>query len=201
VLDRLAGDGADRRGVLVKVGSAVGEHLEKLARTVAEELVETDLDLKRGSAELLEQLGVLLGEEGELLRGRLGVEDVAEAHVLKALVLADVVVVAVNVSMRNVKVCGDMKVKPERPPCLTTNSRNVDTGGNTTSSKRQHLEGGKVGLGELLLLKVGSPRKTGDEQGSGIDEPSKLLGHLLVDYRNEALPLGAGASGVTVAES
>jgi len=94
VLDGLAGDGADRGVGLVKVGGAVGKHLEKLSGPVAEELVQADLDLERGAAELLKEHRILLREEGELLSRRLGVQHVAERDVLEALGLADVVVVA-----------------------------------------------------------------------------------------------------------
>lgn len=81
----------------------------------------------------------------------------------------------------------------------TLNSRNVDSSGDTTSSKREHLKRGKVGLLELILLKVLGPRKLWDKHRCRVDEAAKLLGHLLVDDSDKALPLGTDTGRVTVA--
>jgi hypothetical protein len=57
------------------------------------QLVEPNLYLKGGIAVFLVQWQVGLGDEGNLLIRSLGAQDVAQAHVLEALLLPDIIVV------------------------------------------------------------------------------------------------------------
>ena len=78
---------------MVEVVFARASFLQEFARAVAEELVEADLDLECSVTVLAVKGLVGGGDEGDGFVGRGGGEDVAEADVLEAECLADIVVV------------------------------------------------------------------------------------------------------------
>ena len=92
------------------------------------------LQLKQLDAPLVEDLVVLLGDEGRLLLSLVrGADHVAEVHVLEALGLPDLVVVG-----------------------------NVDAGRHSGAGEGEDVEGGEVGQQELVLLELlrpGEPRQ------------------------------------------
>ena len=104
--------------------------IEQLARAMTQELVETNLNLKTGHFPFLENLIVLRIDEGRGFcdfEGR--TEDIAEADILEALLLSDLVIV------------GD-----------------VDASGDTRPGEGQHVQAGEVWPQEPVLLKVLGPR-------------------------------------------
>jgi hypothetical protein len=72
---------------------------------VAEELMQTDLDLKSGVAILLVCSQIALFDERNGLVGRLGREDVTEGDVFEAEVLSDIIVVGDVDAGRDTSVC------------------------------------------------------------------------------------------------
>lgn len=85
---------------MIEVEFAGGGFLQKLAATVAEELVEADLDFEGLIGVGFVQGLLLVFDEWDLLIRSFRAEDVAERDVLEAKVLSDVIVVG------NVDSCG-----------------------------------------------------------------------------------------------
>jgi hypothetical protein len=129
----LASHRANRRVGDIKVVFSRGSFLQKLTSTVAQQLMDTDLDFKGGIAAAAEDLLVLLSDERNGLIWSLGAENIAKRHVLEAQILADIVVVG-----------------------------KVDAGRKTRASEAQNFQGGEVRAEELVLLEVSSPGKLGD---------------------------------------
>jgi hypothetical protein len=88
----LASQGVDHL-LGVEVFAAVRILLEELAASVSEQLVVRYLQLEGFGIPLIVELDVVGVDEGELLVGCLGGEDVGEGHVLEAYGLPDLVVV------------------------------------------------------------------------------------------------------------
>ena len=66
---------------------------EQLARTVPEQLVEADLHFEGLDAPLVEDLVVLMVDEGGLLLGLVGgADDVAQVYILESLGLSDFII-------------------------------------------------------------------------------------------------------------
>lgn len=138
------------RGVgIVKVEDARGGLLEKLAAAVAydvsvmhsswrrrqfrvltSQLMEANLDFKSRLAVFDNNGKICLFDEGNLLIGVRGTQDIAERHVLETFILTDVVKVG-----------------------------NVDTRRDAGAVESKDFQGGKVWCQELVLFKIGTPRQ------------------------------------------
>jgi hypothetical protein len=89
------------RVLVVKVELTRSSLLEELATAMAQELMQTDLNLECLVGVLLVKILLVVFDERNLLIGSLGGENVAERDVLEAKVLSNVVVVG------DVDPCGD----------------------------------------------------------------------------------------------
>eukprot|EP00964_Phaeocystis_antarctica_P021731 scaffold12080_cov67-Phaeocystis_antarctica.AAC.9 len=145
--------------------------VEELAGAVPQQLVHAHLHLERLALESLEEMLVGFAHEADrLVAGTVrGLQHVAERYVLEAVVLPYGVVV------------GD-----------------VDASGHARAAESEHLERREVGAEEYILLEHLGPGEEGEQCLGPVDQPAELAAGLLVDARDEALPLAAHARRVAV---